>query len=385
MFDIVTYNVHYRYRQFVNEVQNNTCIEFAQKDQEIIGQNGINFLKSNICESEFIGAKFENKPQYIYLTDECSYSMRTIRSLLFEALGLLPQVFRKDRNHYVTLKFLYMDQSKVPRFYYNYQPINNSLRFYDFSSITHFNSTMYSVNETLKVITPIVNYSNFYENMMGRIEEPSFFDYKVLNNYYCKNTCPKENYCSNHGYHINHRCNKCICSLSYRNDRCEVINYGNLTICGYTSVYAISHLQHIVRSNIDYCLYHLVTHDIRGHVFIRFPYFRGMFLSKICSLNNSIEIKYQERLANPGICLCYSDDIEAPEIISESYHMIVICNFQVYKSYAFFEYMKVNSIDFKYRHLNKYERISHLISNECNQLHYDDLSEKCIKAYHGIF
>uniref|UniRef100_A0A0N4ZLH3 Astacin domain-containing protein n=1 Tax=Parastrongyloides trichosuri TaxID=131310 RepID=A0A0N4ZLH3_PARTI len=64
----------------LTEIENNTCIKFFKKNKTI-DKNEIHFLKSNKCESEIIGMKSENKSQYIYLTDECSYSMRKIRSL----------------------------------------------------------------------------------------------------------------------------------------------------------------------------------------------------------------------------------------------------------------------------------------------------------------
>uniref|UniRef100_A0A0N5A6E0 CUB domain-containing protein n=1 Tax=Parastrongyloides trichosuri TaxID=131310 RepID=A0A0N5A6E0_PARTI len=121
-------------------------------------------------------------------------------------------------------------------------------------------------------------------------------------------------------------------------------------------------------SNITYCLYHIETNISKGHhVFIRFPNFRGMFLSKQCSWNNSIEIRFKKNVDYPGICLCYNKDIKAPELVSEGKNMIVIFNFQLYRSYVHLEFMEVNSTDFKYESLGEYDRIPQLLKKECNK------------------
>uniref|UniRef100_A0A0N4Z7H5 Astacin domain-containing protein n=1 Tax=Parastrongyloides trichosuri TaxID=131310 RepID=A0A0N4Z7H5_PARTI len=104
----------------IKEIENNTCIIFQQQNGTISGRHGINFKKSNECKNMRIGTKKGNSSQGIHLTEECATSIRTIRSLLHQALGHLPSVFREDRNKYVKVDFLYMNLSRVDSFNDNY-------------------------------------------------------------------------------------------------------------------------------------------------------------------------------------------------------------------------------------------------------------------------
>uniref|UniRef100_A0A0N4ZTV5 Galectin n=1 Tax=Parastrongyloides trichosuri TaxID=131310 RepID=A0A0N4ZTV5_PARTI len=151
---------------------------------------------------------------------------------------------------------------------------------------------------------------------------------------------------------------------------------GDKKDCGYEDIYTTERLQHIVVSNITYCLYHIESKKSKRHVFVRFPDFRGMFLSEKCSWNNSIEIRFRKNIDHIGICLCYNKDIEAPEIISEGTYMNVIFNFQIYRSYVHLEFMEVNSTNFKYESLGKYDRIPKLLKEECNKK-YEVTSDNC--------
>uniref|UniRef100_A0A0N4Z899 Astacin domain-containing protein n=1 Tax=Parastrongyloides trichosuri TaxID=131310 RepID=A0A0N4Z899_PARTI len=168
--------VEERITNVIKEIENKTCIIFQQQNDTISKKNGINFKKSNECKNMKIGMKQENVSQSIHLTDECTKSMRTIRSLLHQALGQLPSVFRKDRNEYVKVDFLYMNLGSVDSFSgnYTYRTENNYTGDFDFGSITLSNSSAFSVDKSKKIIKPNVSYDNYYDNMMGRIEEPSF-------------------------------------------------------------------------------------------------------------------------------------------------------------------------------------------------------------------
>uniref|UniRef100_A0A0N4Z898 ZnMc domain-containing protein n=1 Tax=Parastrongyloides trichosuri TaxID=131310 RepID=A0A0N4Z898_PARTI len=340
------------YERIINvtkEIENNTCIIFQQQNDTITDTHGINFEKSNECKNMRIGAMNENVSQSIYLTEECATSTRTIRSLLHQALGQLASVFRKDRNKYVKINFLYMNLSRVDSFNYNYRIKNNYSEEFDFGSITLSNSSAFSVDKSKKIIKPIVSYDNYYDNMMGRIEEPSFYDYKFLNNYYCMDKCQNKTNCSYPCYQDPKNCSSCVCPTGYELRTNQIFIYM------------------AIKNNITYCLYYIYTQGSEGHVFIRFPDFRGMFLSKQCSWNNSIEIRYKKNVDYPGICLCYNKDIKAPELVSEGRHMVVIFNFQIHRSYVHLEFMEVSSSDFKYESLGEYDRIPQLLKKECNK------------------
>uniref|UniRef100_A0A0N4ZL45 Metalloendopeptidase n=1 Tax=Parastrongyloides trichosuri TaxID=131310 RepID=A0A0N4ZL45_PARTI len=358
----------------LTEVQNNTCIKFFKKN-ETINQNGINFLKSNKCESEVIGMKSENESQYIYLTDECSYSMRKIRSLLYETLGLLPPVLRKDRNKYVTLKFLYMNQSKVTPLYDYYKPINNSLGPYDLGSITHYIPTLFTFDKHVKTIEPNERYKMYYENMIGRIEEPSFFDYRTINKYYCSDIC-KKNECEDSGYNDPKNCSKCIERIDFSYIFSNNITDNLNSNCGYYLIYAGDHLKHFIQSRVTTCLYYIRTLYNTGKVYVRFPSFRGTFIKKECSLKNSIEIIYKSNLDVPGLFLCYNDDFETIELISDSIFMTIIYRFEWYETYAYFEYKRTFDNDFKYEKLSKLEKIP-LLRNETDDKINDCRAGKC--------
>uniref|UniRef100_A0A0N4Z398 Metalloendopeptidase n=1 Tax=Parastrongyloides trichosuri TaxID=131310 RepID=A0A0N4Z398_PARTI len=351
----------------IEGIKNNSCIEFKKEDNEIKNKRGINFKNSDKCEIMKIGTNKEEKPQNIYLTDECVESKRTIRSLLFQTLGLLSPVLRRDKNAYVTINLKNVIINKRNIFSYEYLAINNYVDPYDFGSITHYNSTMLSVDKTIKTIEPKGKYKEYYENMMGRIEEPSFYDYKTLNKYYCGEKCNKKE-CGESKYNDPKNCSRCIGRINYNYLFDNGINYNLNKDCGYFKIYAEDQLKHIVKSKIAHCFYFIKTIFATGRVYIRFPSFRGAFIKKECSLENSIEIRYKNSFAAPGIFLCYNDDFEAPEFVSESVTLRVIYHFKWYETYAHFEYKRIFDEEFKYEKLSKLERIPVLRNETIDQI-----------------
>uniref|UniRef100_A0A0N4ZTX3 Astacin domain-containing protein n=1 Tax=Parastrongyloides trichosuri TaxID=131310 RepID=A0A0N4ZTX3_PARTI len=153
---LINSKVEERIINVIKEIENNTCIIFQQQNGTISGRHGINFKKSNECKNMRIGTKKGNSSQGIHLTEECATSIRTIRSLLHQALGHLPSVFREDRNKYVKVDFLYMNLSRVDSFNYNYtyRTENNYTGNFDFGSITLSNSSAFSVDKLKKIIKP---------------------------------------------------------------------------------------------------------------------------------------------------------------------------------------------------------------------------------------
>uniref|UniRef100_A0A0N4ZJM1 Metalloendopeptidase n=1 Tax=Parastrongyloides trichosuri TaxID=131310 RepID=A0A0N4ZJM1_PARTI len=347
----------------IKEIQNNTCIKFENKEQKIENKSGINFIKSHKCESEKIGEQLENKSQTIYLTDECAQSMRTIRSLLHETLGQFSPVLRKDGNKYVQINLLYLNLSKIEMFNYSYQPIQNYNGYYDFGSITHFNSTMFGVDEKIETIRPIVKYGNYYETSMGKIAEASFYDYRALNKYYCSNftntTCgTSSESCLFGGYRDPRNCSRCICRLEHHDNQCRSPSTDFSSPCGYSYIEAKNFLQKWIRSEIHLCEYLIKANDTKKHVFLRLPSFKGIFEKKNCSLKNSINIDYKNDKSEPGLCLCYNKDFETIEIVSEGNFINIGYRFHWYKTFVYFEYMEVNSTNFKYSDLSEDEKMA---------------------------
>uniref|UniRef100_A0A0N4ZDA6 Metalloendopeptidase n=1 Tax=Parastrongyloides trichosuri TaxID=131310 RepID=A0A0N4ZDA6_PARTI len=359
----------------IKEIQNNTCINFENREEIIQNKSGINFIKSHKCESEKIGETLENKSQTIYLTDECAQSMRTIRSLLHETLGQFSPVLRKDGNKYVQVNLLYLNLSKIEMFNYSYQPIQNYTGYYDFGSIMHFNSTMFSVDEKIETIRPIVKYGNYIKSSMGRIGEASFYDYKTLNKYYCSHffnvtPSPKSPSCLFEGYLNPINKSTCVCREEYFDEQCRSLSHSFSSQCGFNKIEAKQFLQKWIRSEIHLCEFLIHANDTKKHVFLRLPSFKGTFEKKDCSLKNSINIDYKGDKSEPGLCLCYNKDLETIEVVSESFFIAVGYRFHWYKTFVYFEYMEVNSTNFKYSDLSDDQKMAVFRNVTSDQVKY---------------
>uniref|UniRef100_A0A0N5A0B1 Metalloendopeptidase n=1 Tax=Parastrongyloides trichosuri TaxID=131310 RepID=A0A0N5A0B1_PARTI len=323
----------------IYEIQNHTCIRFERQMNVITNGPGINFEKGLYCQNKKIGEKQFNTSQKIILTNNCATKKVIVQGFLHEALGQLSPVLRHDRDLYVKMNLDNMVPQFRDIFKQKFLPILNYTGTYDYESITHYSPMYFSINKIRKTIIPIGRYKKYLENMISRIDEASFNDYKLLNKYYCQNSCKQnlEKKCKNSGYQDPTNCKICVCPRGLTAPDCSVINYNFNVKCGHLKIYPSNHLKHFVKSDVSYCLYHLSV-PFGKHIFIRFPGFKGIFRKKECSLKNSIEVKYKG-LGEPGICLCYNENFGDPEIVSEGNVMLVIYNFAYYETYVHFEYM----------------------------------------------
>uniref|UniRef100_A0A0N4Z2X3 Astacin domain-containing protein n=1 Tax=Parastrongyloides trichosuri TaxID=131310 RepID=A0A0N4Z2X3_PARTI len=356
--------------EVLDEIRNNTCITFEEKlnyseiviPEEKALKNGLWYFRDlQNCSINSIGLC--NKGKYcnlILLTDDCSEDKGLIRKFTLESLGIVPPHLRNDNAKYINVFISNMTEKGRKIFNGIYVPINLTYGIdYDYSSATHSDTKIYSIDGEKKTVEPKEYYREYYEYMMGQREEATFLDYKLLNLYYCSDKCPKKIECKNSGYQDYNDCTKCICPVGFTGRYCENYKLGPESSCGFHIVYAKDYLQHIDKQSNTFCQYFIFTQGAK-YIYISFNSFLGGENYKKCVPSNSIEVRYKLDLSKPGLCLCYTDYSD-PELVSEGSKMIVIYNSNFYPN---FKYMAVSDSRFSYDKLRKDQKTSKLRDEE---------------------
>uniref|UniRef100_A0A0N4ZLE7 ZnMc domain-containing protein n=1 Tax=Parastrongyloides trichosuri TaxID=131310 RepID=A0A0N4ZLE7_PARTI len=181
----------------LRDIAANTCFNFNRKFQEITDTNGIIFKDGNKCEYDYNHRNPKpNKPNVIYVGG-CYNPYGAIRKLILNVLGLRGEHKRYDRDQYInTYNYTHMsDQGRV-EFQHDDNKTTETYGFgYDFSSITHAGVKDFRKDSALSFNAK--KYGEYYEDMMGQRERPSFSDYKILYRRYCNDSCKSNQFIAN--------------------------------------------------------------------------------------------------------------------------------------------------------------------------------------------
>ncbi|CEF69891.1 Astacin-like metalloendopeptidase [Strongyloides ratti] len=284
-------------------IQNNTCIRFKPAIFYVYGTGGFNFLRTHtLCESSS-GPKLgdEKHINYVYISENCEHSIGKIEQLVGKMLGLVPEIYRDDRNKYVQINYSNLD--KRTRLFYkkaSYKK-NDTMTFgYDFLSGTHFYAKNYSVNGKV-VIEPKKPYE-YYKYSMGQPYGLSFSDIKLLNKKYCFDIYRK-NHCKNNGYRNPNNPKKCLCPSGFAGSKCEK-QIKSSSACGTTFRRAWSCVKQINVKGIAKCSYFIKSlKNKRVKIIIDKSETEP---NEHCYKNMGVEIKYRDNKGVSGVCLCGS-------------------------------------------------------------------------------
>ncbi|KAL3841417.1 hypothetical protein ACJMK2_019569 [Sinanodonta woodiana] len=202
-----------------------TCIQFVpwtdKVEEKLREKRYINFFSAGNCFSR--NGFHSTQPQLIGLGPRC-LSMSTIIHELGHAIGLIHEMERPDRDSYIDV--LYENINPDSRRNYdttlskgmNYELYNTP---YDYRSIMHYPPMAWSNNNGPAVITK----DPAYQNVIGRVDEISFFDALYVNRAYrCRDQCANQRLkvCQNGGFVGGPDC-RCICMEGFGGELCESV------------------------------------------------------------------------------------------------------------------------------------------------------------------
>uniref|UniRef100_A0A0N5BKW5 Astacin domain-containing protein n=1 Tax=Strongyloides papillosus TaxID=174720 RepID=A0A0N5BKW5_STREA len=199
------------------EIEKKTCLKFKEQKSpvQIIGINFYYNYNDDIIKMSYS----KKKPTIVNLKRDTYMLKKMTRFYIGYALGLIPEVTRRDRDSNVIIfkenisysfERFFEKVKNYPDSYYNTD--------FDFSSIMMFDSSFgsnYDGNHTY-----MSKFYPFYGSMINEYAEFSFNDYKRLNVLYCKDQCKKAPKCQNRGYYGSN-CDTCNCVYPFAGKFCK--------------------------------------------------------------------------------------------------------------------------------------------------------------------
>uniref|UniRef100_A0AAF5D402 Metalloendopeptidase n=1 Tax=Strongyloides stercoralis TaxID=6248 RepID=A0AAF5D402_STRER len=203
----------------LKDISKKTCITWEKMETIINNTTGLNIRNSGLCAS-FVGRLSRDMPQEITFTQSCLNSGR-IQHEFSHALGLVHENRRPDNEKYITINFTNVEEKdfkKLKSFKNDELELFNIS--YDYGSLMHHSSTIYSKNNLSTILTNDPN----YQNTIGQDNKLKFNDIKKLNLIYCNNVCKKKPLkCKNGGYMDPKNCKKCRCPPHYGGKTCKMV------------------------------------------------------------------------------------------------------------------------------------------------------------------
>uniref|UniRef100_A0A0N4ZLH2 Metalloendopeptidase n=1 Tax=Parastrongyloides trichosuri TaxID=131310 RepID=A0A0N4ZLH2_PARTI len=310
-------------------IQSNTCIKFEKQNNKIASGYGINFVWASPCGFQFYGHN-PNKtplPQVINISTDCD-SIFGIQALLHNTLMVKNEHTRTDRDEYIKIHWgrqkheetysFYMDNATDTTFYG---------MAYDYGSLTHFSPTQYS-DKGQEVITAN-KYHEYYKKTMGQRVMATFNDYKLLNYYYCNDTCtPRKSDCEYDGYQDPNNCTICKCPSGFVGSECQYITPSS-SDCGSWGYTAGSTTQTISISGEKDCYFKIVaSNDKKIKMTLRKIFVFGFDTTSVrsCVEGLGLDIKYRKSKAPMGVCFCQQP--ENLPIVIESEDNVVYLHYR---------------------------------------------------------
>uniref|UniRef100_A0A0N4ZJI4 Metalloendopeptidase n=1 Tax=Parastrongyloides trichosuri TaxID=131310 RepID=A0A0N4ZJI4_PARTI len=198
---------------------------------------------------------------------------------------------------------------------------------YDYGSLTHFSPTQYS-DKGQEVITA-KKYHEYYKNTMGQRVMATFNDYKLLNYYYCNDTCtPRKLDCEYDGYQDPNNCTICKCPSGFVGSECQNIapSSADCGEYGYTANFGV---QTIFKSGEKDCYFKIVgTSGKKIKITIRemFIFGHDVTSNRACVEGKGLDIKYRKSKAPMGLCFC--QNVQTLPIVIESEDNVVYLHYR---------------------------------------------------------
>ncbi|XP_055872031.1 zinc metalloproteinase nas-36-like isoform X2 [Biomphalaria glabrata] len=191
----------------MKELTDLTCITFQEVGLDYPNKPILDFRKDEGCWS-YVGREKAFQLQEISTAKGC-FEKGILLHELGHAIGFWHEQSRPDRDDYVT--YIEDNVKRGEEFNFkreNWGDMDNMGVPYDVGSIMHYGSTFFSQNgrPTLESRDPLL------QRDLGQREAMSFFDVKLANLAYCKDSCPAATMpCLHDGYPDPKDCGRCRC------------------------------------------------------------------------------------------------------------------------------------------------------------------------------
>uniref|UniRef100_A0A0K0FCB2 Metalloendopeptidase n=1 Tax=Strongyloides venezuelensis TaxID=75913 RepID=A0A0K0FCB2_STRVS len=304
-------------------IKANTCLDF-QKANKSLKTIGINFYKAKRKNTIKLSASTK-KSTKVFLKSKIYKNDRVLKYYIGLALGLIPELKRKDRDNDVKIFF----GNILPPFkqYYKtnayYHRIFKNTDF-DFSSMMLYDSSYgkkYRGKPTYKS-----KFYPYYERSLKLFQDFSFNDLKRLNYLYCYSNFTKADECKNGGYFGRDR-TVCECVYPFKGNNCETL-VPNYPLCvKETILNATSTKKNKTITNKNKLCYFFIKAKPEKKIKMTILKFKTSN-SNNCFGFPKLEIKYRRDKGARGLCLCENTkNIVLPALSNE-----IIMTFESFNS-----------------------------------------------------
>uniref|UniRef100_A0A0N4ZAP6 ZnMc domain-containing protein n=1 Tax=Parastrongyloides trichosuri TaxID=131310 RepID=A0A0N4ZAP6_PARTI len=299
----------------MKKISERSCLTFVRvkKNSELKElEEGLRFVNGTKC-SAHLGKVRGKQLNNISVATNCRTSVPKMLTLVLQSLGVINQINRPDRNHYISLNLDGIEKGRnesatKQTTKFNSSQVRTYNIGYDYHSFMHLKSNAFRNDNITTLNSTIIPQ---YNDMMGQQVDLSFADLKLLNYHFCNKsskTKEKKINCQNGGFIDPKNKSKCICpngfglpycaKLSKNNDECKNKNpYINLNST-FTSI--------VLKENGSYSCNYLIKapNNYKIKISIRDVNTEKAKKGQKCSPEMGLEIKHRNDFAPAGLCLC---------------------------------------------------------------------------------
>uniref|UniRef100_A0A0K0FAV7 Astacin domain-containing protein n=1 Tax=Strongyloides venezuelensis TaxID=75913 RepID=A0A0K0FAV7_STRVS len=299
----------------IDFIEFSTFLKFSKQSRKI-NDVGINFYYNN--KEDKVELSYDNKkPTIVNLTKNTYNSKHLAKFYVGYALGLIPEIARKDRDSEVKI-FSQNILAKYKKFYDKKKgyPESYYATDFDYSSMMMFNSSFGSIEKGKRTFKS--EFESFYEKQIGGLGSYSFNDYKRLNILYFKDKCKNAPKCQNKGYYGNN-CNECKCVYPFAGKYCK--SYAKkIGTCEDSFLNAYSNAKTITFNKYaGECYYIIKAKSKRRKVKLTIVNFKGVGQYKL-------EVKYRKDKGAAGLLI----NRDVKNIVFPSLSSSVIVTYHTY-------------------------------------------------------
>uniref|UniRef100_A0A0N4ZII5 Metalloendopeptidase n=1 Tax=Parastrongyloides trichosuri TaxID=131310 RepID=A0A0N4ZII5_PARTI len=155
----------------IANLEANTCLRF-KREYDYYGikdDNGLEFFWTDYCYVDHVGKKEKKESNKIYVSKHCMYDVTKIEALMLQALGLLTEYSREDRDNYTVITKENINPKYESYFYLNSK--DNASTYgtpYDYGSVLHDDSKAFSLNNKNTLEVKEQKHKEFYQKMLGQ-------------------------------------------------------------------------------------------------------------------------------------------------------------------------------------------------------------------------
>uniref|UniRef100_A0A0N5C530 Metalloendopeptidase n=1 Tax=Strongyloides papillosus TaxID=174720 RepID=A0A0N5C530_STREA len=291
------------------KISKETCLKFKQTKnprKALFSYQPGPFYETNLGKRREI-------PHRIFVAKGKEEIGKTIRETL-RALGVDYEHNRYDRDKYIIIH-----RNSIKQRFLKYFIVKNSTSTfnigYDYRSVMHFSEDEYGIFGR-RVITAK---NKLMQNLMGKTQDLTFYDAKLVNKRYCRFPSQIHPPCHNYGY-SHPKSPICKCPSFADGIDCTGVIANNHFCTAGNHFYA-----GLVTSTTDLkvggnCTFYIHT-DYGEKIRLKLLFHNNRRRHRTCKDFRSVEVRYKSDLAASGILFCPDN---TPILIKSEAHLVII-------------------------------------------------------------